>query len=212
MVTASMTARPVALFPGGREYLPGAGGLVIGEAGQRMERMTQPTVDGFERVVLPYLDDAYTLARYLLRDEHDAQDIVQEAALRAFRYFDGYSGGDARAWLLAIVRNCVLDWRRRHRSDEQLVPFAEAVGVSIGTPAEADAAAIESSERERVQRAIDALPVEFREVIVLREVQELSYREIGDVLGVPIGTVMSRLARARRRLAALLQVDAREAS
>jgi RNA polymerase sigma-70 factor, ECF subfamily len=174
--------------------------------------MTQGNVERFERVVLPYLDDAYTLARYLLRDEHDAQDVVQEAALRALRYFDGYSGGDARAWLLAIVRNCVVNWKRRYRAEERSVPFVDAIDASIGASHEADAAAIESSERVRVQQAIDALPVEFREVIVLREVQELSYREISDVLGVPIGTVMSRLARARRRLATLLHVDAREAS
>jgi RNA polymerase sigma-70 factor (ECF subfamily) len=174
--------------------------------------MTQGDVERFERVVLPFLDDAYTLARYLLRDEHDAQDVVQEAALRALRYFDGYSGGDARAWLLAIVRNCALNWRRRNRVDERTVPFVDAAELSISDGQEADAAAIESSERNRVHRAIDALPVEFREVVVLREVQDLSYKEISDVLGVPIGTVMSRLARARRRLASLLQIGAREAS
>lgn len=174
--------------------------------------MTQGDIERFERVVLPHLDDAYTLARYLLRDEHDAQDVVQEAALRALRYFGGYSGGDARSWLLSIVRNCVLDWRRRHRAEDRRAQFGDATDVAIDGRNEADAAAIESSERGRVGRAVDALPVEFREVIVLREVQELSYREISDVLGVPVGTVMSRLARARRRLATLLRVDTREAS
>ena len=174
--------------------------------------MTQGDVERFERVVLPFLDDAYTLARYLLRDEHDAQDVVQEASLRAFRYFDGYSGGDARAWLLAIVRNCSLTWRHRHRADAHTVAFIDGVDAPADDGHEADTAAIESSERARVQRAIDALPAEFREVIVLREVQELSYKEISDVAGVPIGTVMSRLARARRRLAVLLGVDAQEAS
>jgi RNA polymerase sigma-70 factor (ECF subfamily) len=174
--------------------------------------MTQGDVERFERVVLPYLDDAYTLARYLLRDEHDAQDVVQEASLRAFRYFDGYSGGDAKAWLLAIVRNCSLTWRYRHRADAQTVSFMDGVDAPADVGNEADTAAIESSERARVQRAIDALPAEFREVIVLREVQDLSYKEISDVSGVPIGTVMSRLARARRRLAVLLGVDAQEAS
>jgi RNA polymerase sigma-70 factor, ECF subfamily len=174
--------------------------------------MTQGDVERFERVVLPYLDDAYTLARYLLRDEHDAQDVVQEASLRAFRYFDGYSGGDAKAWLLAIVRNCSLTWRYRHRADAHTVSFMDGVDAPADDGNEADTAAIESSERARVQRAIDALPAEFREVIVLREVQDLSYKEISDVAGVPIGTVMSRLARARRRLAVLLGVDAQEAS
>jgi RNA polymerase sigma-70 factor, ECF subfamily len=174
--------------------------------------MTRGDVERFERVVLPFLDDAYTLARYLLRDEHDAQDVVQEASLRAFRYFDGFSGGDARAWLLAIVRNCSLNWRRRHRADERTVSFIDGVDVPVDADHEADASSIESSERARVQRAVDALPAEFREVIVLREVQELSYKEISDVAGVPIGTVMSRLARARKRLAVLLGVDARKAS
>jgi RNA polymerase sigma-70 factor (ECF subfamily) len=174
--------------------------------------MTQGDVERFERVVLPFLDDAYTLARYLLRDEHDAQDVVQEAAQRAFRYFGGYSGGDARAWLLAIVRNCSLNWRRRHRVDERTVSFVDAADVALDTGHEADAEAVESSERDRVQRAIGALPAEFREVIVLREVQDLSYREISDISGVPIGTVMSRLARARKKLAALLGVNTREAS
>jgi RNA polymerase sigma-70 factor, ECF subfamily len=173
--------------------------------------MSQSDVGRFERVVLPYLDDAYTLARYLVRDEHDAQDVVQEASLRAFRYFSGYSGGDARSWLLAIVRNCSLTWLQRRRTDQRMVPFPDGEGLEVADPQGADATAIASSERRRVERAIDALPVEFREVLVLREVEDMSYREISDVVGVPVGTVMSRLSRARRRLAALL-LDAREAS
>ena len=111
--------------------------------------MTQGDVQRFERVVLPHLDDAYTLARYLLRDEHDAQDAVQEAALRAFRYFDGYSGGDARAWLLAIVRNCALNSRRRNRVEEQTVSFTDAIDVSADGVPGADAVAIQASERLR---------------------------------------------------------------
>jgi RNA polymerase sigma-70 factor (ECF subfamily) len=173
--------------------------------------MNDGDLQRFERVVLPHLDDAYTLARYLLRDEHDAQDVVQEASLRALRYFDGYSGGDPRAWLLAIVRNCSLTWRRRHRVDDRTVPF-EDVALPADDADAPDAVAVQASEQARVQKAIDSLPDEFREVIVLREVQDLSYREIGDIVGVPIGTVMSRLARARKRLAVLLQIDAREAS
>jgi RNA polymerase sigma-70 factor (ECF subfamily) len=174
--------------------------------------MTDGSLQRFERVVLPHLDDAYTLARYLLRDEHDAQDVVQEASLRALRYFEGYSGGDARAWLLAIVRNCSRTWRKRHRFDERTVPFDEAADISTSEADAPDVAAVQASEQARVQHAIDSLPDEFREVIVLREVQDLSYREIGDIVGVPIGTVMSRLARARKRLAVLLEIDAREAS
>lgn len=174
-------------------------------------RMNEGDLARFERVVLPYLDDAYTLARYLLRDEHDAQDVVQEASLRALRYFDGYQGGDARAWLLTIVRNCSLSWRKRQKIDNAR-HVSDGDDVQLMSSSQADSAAVESSERTRVQRAIDALPSEFREVIVLREVQDMSYREICDVVGVPIGTVMSRLARARKRLATLLGVDEREAS
>ena len=173
--------------------------------------MNQSDVARFERVVLPHLDDAYTLARYLVRDEHDAQDVVQEAALRAFRYFAGYSGGDARSWLLAIVRNCSLTWLQRRKSDQRMVPFSDGEGLDVAGGLDADAVAIESSERRRVERAVATLPVEFREVLVLREIEDLSYREISDVVGVPVGTVMSRLSRARKRLAAVL-IDAREAS
>src|SRR5512142_2768668 len=173
--------------------------------------MPQREIERFERIVVPYLDDAYTLARYLLRDEHDAQDAVQDAVLRALRYFESYREGDARAWLLAIVRNCCLTWHRRQRITRASVPLADADLVDIGAARETDARAISRSERAALERAVAALPVEFREVIVLREVQELSYKEISDVVGVPIGTVMSRLARARKRLAAALGVGAQEA-
>jgi len=162
--------------------------------------MNEGDLQRFERVVLPHLDDAYTLARYLLRDEHDAQDVVQEASLRALRYFDGYSGGDARAWLLAIVRNCSLTWRKRRRVDDRTVPFEDAAPISTSEAEAPDAAVMHASEQARVQQAIESLPDEFREVIVLREVQDLSYREISDIIGAPIGTVMSRLARARALL------------
>lgn len=172
--------------------------------------MGQRDVDRFERIVVPHLDDAYTLARYLLRDEHDAQDAVQDAVLRALRYFDGYREGDARAWLLTIVRNRCLTWQRRERARRSLIPFVGDV-VDAADPREADAPAIERSDRAALERLIGALPTEFREVIVLREIEELSYKEISEIVGVPIGTVMSRLARARKRLAAALRIDAKEA-
>jgi len=174
--------------------------------------MAQQDVDRFERIILPHLDDAYTLARYLLRDEHDAQDAVQDAVLRALRYFDSYRDGDARAWLLAIVRNCSLTWQRGHSSDRFTVPFSDEVAAAVVETRPTDASAIEASDRDAVNRAVAALPAEFREVIVLREVEELSYKEISDVVGVPIGTVMSRLARARKRLAVTLGLGAQEAS
>jgi RNA polymerase sigma-70 factor (ECF subfamily) len=169
-------------------------------------------IQRFERIVLPHLDDAYTLARYLLRDQHDAQDAVQDAVLRALRYFETYREGDARAWLLAIVRNCCLTRHRKAQTERANIAFVEDVDVvHEGAGRATDARAVEQSERAALQRALDGLPAEFREVIVLREVQGLSYREISDVVGVPIGTVMSRLARARRRLASALGYDAQEA-
>jgi len=172
--------------------------------------MAEDTVERFERQVLPYLDDAYTLARYLLHDEHDAQDAVQDAALRAFRHFANFRQGDGRAWLLTIVRNSCYDWHKSHRMDRAT--------VSLGDDAEAvidqryvDDPAVQSSDRERVRAAVDALPAELREIVVLRELNDLSYREIAAVVGVPIGTVMSRLSRARERLAAALGDDSRRA-
>ena len=171
--------------------------------------MADESMVRFETIVLPHLDGAYTLARYLLRDDHDAQDVVQESVLRALRHFEGYRDGDARAWLLSIVRNCALTWFKRNRGARAGLGLTDTAGQVAG-PLATDALAERRSERERIERALHQLPVEFREVIVLREIQDLSYKEIGDVTGVPIGTVMSRLARARKRLAALLGDDARE--
>jgi len=164
----------------------------------------------FEALILPHLDAAYTLARYLLRDEHDAQDVVQDAALRAFKHFAGFRGGDARAWFLTIVRNCCLTAQRQRgrRRMDSLSEDHDAVAVE---PRGADALAIERSDRAAIERAVAALPIEYREVIVLREVEGLSYAEISEVAGVPIGTVMSRLSRARQRLASALGRSVKEA-
>ena len=164
----------------------------------------------FDEIVLPHLDAAYTLARYLVRNEHDAQDVVQEAALRAFRHLDALRDGDARAWLLAIVRNCCYSWHKRHRADRATVSLTDDLELPGDGGRPTDALAIERSEHERARAAVDALPVELREIIVLRELEEMSYREISDVVGIPMGTVMSRLARARARLATLLGAGARE--
>jgi RNA polymerase sigma factor (sigma-70 family) len=175
--------------------------------------MAQRELEPFERLILPHLDDAYTLARYLLRNEHDAQDVVQDAVLRAVRYFDGFRDGDARAWLLAIVRNCCHTWHRRTKNDRATVSYTDAAdSPQLQGAVGADALAIQSSERAAIERAIGELPMEWREVIVLREVEEMSYKEISTITGVPIGTVMSRLARARKRLAASLGLHVREAS
>lgn len=171
--------------------------------------MPEAEVERFERIIMPHLDDAYTLARYLVRDDHAAQDVVQDAALKALRYFDGYNGGDARAWLLSIVRNVSFTWRKSSHIDRESVNIAD---LAMTDDYETDAAAIADSERKRIINAIESLPDEFREIVVLREVEELSYKEISTIVGVPIGTVMSRLARARKRLSQLLGTAIEEAS
>jgi len=158
----------------------------------------------FEAATLPHLDAAYMLARYLMGNDHDAEDVVQEAFLRALRYFDGYHGGNARAWLLAIVRNTTRSSQRRERDHGPVVEFDETLHSEAIEDEHPEAEVLRAADRERVRRALDQLPLEFREVIVLRELQGLSYREIGEISGIPVGTVMSRLARARQRLERML--------
>lgn len=154
-------------------------------------------------MVLPFLDDAYTLARHLTRHEFDAQDVVQEASLRAWRHFDGFRGGNPRVWLLTIVRHTAYTWlsRASHRATEALDDVGDDV---IAAAAQADDALAVSEQRAVVSRALAQLPRESREIVVLRDIEDLSYQEIARVLGVPIGTVMSRLARARQRLRTIL--------
>jgi RNA polymerase sigma-70 factor, ECF subfamily len=154
----------------------------------------------FEQVVLPHLDAAYNLARWLIRSPADAEDVVQEACLRALRFFDGYRGGDSRAWLLKIVRNTCYSWVKKNRPTQLSDEFDETVhsGEVLGTDAEAKL--ISRANSEQVRKALETLPAGFREVLVLREIEELSYKEISDVTGVPMGTVMSSLSRARQRL------------
>jgi len=157
----------------------------------------------FDAVVLPHLDAAYTLARYLTRNAHDAEDVVQDACLRALKYFDGFRGEpgtSARAWLLTIVRNTAHSWHKQHRTDGLAVEFDEREHTPTVTNGQPEAS-------ESLGRALDRLAPEFREVIVLRELQGLSYKEISDVTGVPVGTVMSRLSRARARLQAALREE-----
>lgn len=167
--------------------------------------MTPSELERFEAIVLPHLDAAYTLARYLMRSEHDAQDVVQEACLRALRHFGGFrGGGEGRAWLLAIVRNTAYTWQRRRGADALTTEFDESQHSGAIAHENPEAVAVAAGDRESLRRAIDELPPEFREVIVLRELEGLSYKEISDAAGVPIGTVMSRLSRARRRLEEVL--------
>ncbi|HKW48558.1 MAG TPA: sigma-70 family RNA polymerase sigma factor [Gemmatimonadaceae bacterium] len=167
--------------------------------------MSQALHDRFEHNVIPLIDDAYTLARHLLHDEHDAQDVVQEAYLRAWRFYASFRGGDERAWLLTIVRHCCYTWRRGRHHAERVTFDEEQHGMDASSFSAADSRAIDESERENLAAALDRLPQEFREVLVLRELQELSYKEIARVTGVPVGTVMSRLARARDRLRRVLK-------
>jgi RNA polymerase sigma-70 factor (ECF subfamily) len=159
----------------------------------------------FEAVMLPHLDAGYALARWLTRNDADAADVVQEACLRAFRYFDSYRGGDAKSWLLKIVRRTSYDWLERNRPAE-LVPLeldgdpeGSVHELPVGT-VDADALLQNRSDLRRLDRLIEQLPPPLREAIVLRELHELDYRQIAEITGVPIGTVMSRLHRARAAL------------
>jgi len=162
----------------------------------------------FTNVVLPHLDDAYALARWVMGNRADAEDVVQEACVRALRGISGYSGGNGRAWTLAIVRNTAYDWLRKNRpAAVVLVEDLEAAErqsprdhVAAPAPDDPETALIARADEARLQAAIAGLPMVFRETLVLRDVQGLGYREIAEITGVPIGTVMSRLARARDRL------------
>jgi RNA polymerase sigma-70 factor (ECF subfamily) len=157
----------------------------------------------FEAIALPHLDAAYTLARHLTGNPADAEDVVQDAFLRALKYFDGFRGEgarDGRAWILAIVRNTAHTWRRRQRPEAVAAEFDERIHSESVAHAHPESALLAAATRESLSRELDQLPPEFREVIILRELQGLSYKEIADVTGVPVGTVMSRLSRARQRL------------
>jgi len=160
----------------------------------------------FEQVVLPHLDAAYNLARWLIRSPADAEDVVQEACLRALRFFDGFRGGDSRAWLLKIVRNTCYSWVKKNRPTELSDEFDETVHGSEVLGTDAEAKLVSRANSEQVRKALETLPAGFREVLVLREIEELSYREISDVTGVPLGTVMSSLSRARQRLREELRI------
>ena len=160
--------------------------------------MNATEAEQFERIVLPHVDAAYNLARWLAGNDHDAEDIVQEACVRAFRFIGGHRGGEGRAWLLTIVRNTAFSWLKKNRphavvsiDDDELAQIEDQTVTANG---------VFSADKNSLRAALEALPLEFREAIVLRELEGLSYKEIADVAEVPVGTVMSRLARARRQL------------
>jgi RNA polymerase sigma-70 factor (ECF subfamily) len=165
----------------------------------------------FAQLVEPHLDAAYNLARWLTRDSHQAQDIVQEACMRALRFLDSCKGDDGRAWLLAIVRNTFYTAWRKRRPEELNHDIDQEEALSSGGEQawSLDPALIfqRKSESRRIDRALLRLPAEYREVLILRELEDLSYREIAEVLEVPTGTVMSRLSRARAQLARYLRAE-----
>ena len=154
----------------------------------------------FEHAVLPHLDAAYNLARWLTRDVHDAEDLVQEACLRALKSFGGFRGGNARPWLLTIVRNTCYTWMQQNSSRDLTTVFDEEIHSRETDESNPETLIMRGADVKQLTKALEELPVEYREALVLRELEGLSYKEIADVADVPIGTVMSRLARARKRL------------
>jgi RNA polymerase sigma-70 factor, ECF subfamily len=159
----------------------------------------------FRQAILPHLDAAYNLARWLVGNEHDAEDVAQDACLRALTFFPGFRGEDGRGWLLAIVRNTCYTWLRKNRQHEL---------TSLGEPAVQEAREpnpeqmqLQNADAKTVRRALEQLPPEFREVLVLRELEGMSYKQLARAMEIPIGTVMSRLARARKRLLEILKEE-----
>ena len=169
---------------------------------KREEQDHAPREDllSFEAVMLPHLDAAHNLARWLLRNEQDAQDVVQEAFLRAFKSFGGFHGSNGRAWLLTIVRNTSYTLLKKNRVADLTTTFDEEIHTA-GHESVSPATILEHSENaELIREAMDELPAEFREILALRHQEGLSYKEIADIAQIPPGTVMSRLARARAKL------------
>jgi RNA polymerase sigma-70 factor, ECF subfamily len=166
----------------------------------------------FELLAMPHLDAAYNLARWLTHNDHDAQDVVQEALLRAMRYINGLRGDGARAWLLQIVRHTCYSWLRKNRPAENVaLDDSEDAWQDIAAPAaeEPPAIAMRHADRRQINAAIAGLPAAYREVLVLRELEDLSYSDIARIAEIPIGTVMSRLSRARGLMRAALTPGAR---
>ncbi|WP_211464117.1 sigma-70 family RNA polymerase sigma factor [Collimonas silvisoli] len=182
--------------------------------------MIEPTKkQRFQASVLPHLNSAFNLACWLTHSRQDAEDVVQEAYLRAFKFFDGFHGEDSRAWLLAIVRNTFYTWYQEHQKQRQETAFDEemhnfnACGI-VGTESadnNPETLLMQKDSERQLQQALQALPLEFREVMVMRELEELSYKQIAAIVGIPIGTVMSRLGRGRKLLAAILAPARQEA-
>jgi RNA polymerase sigma-70 factor, ECF subfamily len=154
----------------------------------------------FEQAVLPHLDAAYNLARWLVRNPQDAQDAVQEAYLRAFRFFPGFRSGNARAWLMKIVRNSCYTWLHTNRQLQDAKEFDENLFPPDHRVSNPEELVLKDDSGTQVRKALEELPPNFREVLILREIEGMSYKEIEDITGMPAGTVMSSLSRARGRL------------
>jgi len=169
------------------------------------ELSEQTRAGRFEEIALPHLAAAYNLARWLVHNDQDAEDVVQESFMRAFKSFKGYYGGNSRAWLLTIVRNTCYTWLQKNRGVHAIQSIddnnLDELGLDFADP---EVLLLQSVDAQIVRGALSELPVEFREVVVLREMEGFSYKEIADVIDLPLGTVMSRLARGRKRLHALL--------
>jgi RNA polymerase sigma factor (sigma-70 family) len=186
MTYVTMTASLPAALPGSAR----AGSIAMGSATKR---------DLFEQTVMPHLNAAYNLARWLTRNGDDAEDLVQEAYLRAFRSFDTFQGQDGRAWLLAVVRNTCFTWLRK-KGNQPTTEFDEQTRSAADQSPNAESVLLNQAALGSLHDCLEALPLEFREAIILRELEELSYKEISGIARVPVGTVMSRIARGRKRL------------
>jgi RNA polymerase sigma-70 factor (ECF subfamily) len=163
----------------------------------------------FEQLVLPHLDAAYNLARWLVRNPQDAQDIVQESYLRAFKFFSGFQGGDSRAWLLKIVRNTSYTFLEKNKPASLADEFDEKIHATDTGAPDVESEMVRNVESRMLREALNALPLNFREILILRELEGMSYKEIAELVEVPMGTVMSSLARGRERLREIL-LHARE--
>jgi RNA polymerase sigma-70 factor (ECF subfamily) len=170
-----------------------------------------PTLN-FEQAILPHLDAAYNLARWLMRNEQDAQDVAQDAYLRAFRFFGGFRGGDARAWLLKIVRNTCYTWLHTNRPLQDAAEFDENLCTPGSGAPNPEQVALQNDSDSLVRKVLEKLPPNFREVLILRELEGMSYREIADITGMPAGTVMTSLSRARGHLRQALTTLMNEAT
>jgi RNA polymerase sigma factor (sigma-70 family) len=168
--------------------------------------------DSFEQAVMPHLDAAYNLARWLTRNVPDAQDAVQEACLRAFRHFSDFRGGDVRAWLLKIVRNTCYSWLRVNRPLQDAIEFDENLFAPDVRSPNPEEIVLQNDNGTLVREALQKLPLNLREVLILRELEGMSYREIGAITGMPAGTVMSSLSRARGHLRQVLTTSRNEGS